>query len=110
MTETTNAVDSISVTISGTMWSDWQTPIDAGPGSTDTIASLDAFCAIVERQIEAGFPNAIVTVDAGYHATDDRVTIVADDIGATIEYAEMVVEQIIDSTWQHSDEWVVLVA
>jgi len=110
MTETTNAVESITVTIAGNVWSDWQSPIDAGPGSTDTRASTDAFCSMVERTIEAHYPEAIVSVDAASDETDDRIMILGDDVGDTLAYAESAIEQIIDVTWQHSDAWVVLVA
>ena len=108
----TPTVEEVTVTIAGDVWSDWQSPIDAGPGSTDTRASLDAFCVIVEREIEASFPGAVVTVNAGYDEIDDAIQVYTDDDAdpeAASESAEMIVAQIIDITWQHSDDWVVAV-
>ena len=106
----TAIVKAIYVEISGSFWESWQSPIDAEPGSTDTSESMANLCDMVERRLYAAYPYTDVIVEPGHESTiGDRINVATDD-DAPQDVCLAKVAEILEDTWQDSDEWVVLVS
>jgi len=106
----TAIVNAISVEISGSFWDGWYSPIDAEPGSTDTGESMVKFCDLVERRLYAVYPCTDVIVEPGHESMiGDRINVATDD-DAPQDVCLAKVAEILEDTWQDSDEWVVLVS